>query len=301
MIVSNSKRGDPSDVKQVLFPLHLQIWCCHYWQLTKWECNDMSFPFWRLYWNKAGNGEIAFRGKLFEMNRDSIYIIPPQTSYNTHIKGQKCLTEGIHVEGKRVDISINEDNSDINYLLHLFIHFNLGVPFDRVKPGIYKIDISQEQQRKFEVIQEFLKTEDEKFPLNLNIYLYSIITEHIASLKEELWQTTTIDSRIINSLQIIEKELDKNLSNNILASQAKMAPNSFLRLFQNEIGVSPQYYIKQQKIARACMLLHHSNDSIESIASLLGFADRYHFSKVFKKILSKTPAAYRKEAFSHKF
>ncbi len=300
MLVTNSKRGDPSDIKQVLFPLHLQIWCCHYWQLSQWECNDMSFPFWRLYWNKTGMGEISFRDKVYQMDRNSIYIIPPLTSYNTHIRGQKRITKGIHVEGKRVDSTKNDEELNRESLHHLFIHFNLGVPYDRVMPGIFKIEISRDQQRKLEVIQEFLKTENETFPLNLNIYLYSIITEHIASLKEELWQTTMIDYRVMNSIRIIEKEIDKHVSNKQLAETTGMAANSYIRLFRDELSVSPQMYIKQQKIARACMLLHHSNDSIETIAAMLGFADRYHFSKVFKKIINKTPAAYRKEKLEFK-
>lgn len=296
MFVNNSKRGDPSDVKQVLSPLHLQIWCCRYWHLTQWECNEMSFPFWRLYWNRTSNGEISFGGQLYEMEAESIFIIPPFTAYNTHIKGHKRYAEGINVRGKRVDLSQKEFEPGRDPLLHLFIHFNLGVPYDRVTPGIYKLEISQEQQGKLEVITEFLKTGNENFPLDLNIYLYSIITEHVARLKEALWQTTRIDFRIINAIRMIEKELSGHLSNDTLALQSGMATNSFIRLFQQEISQSPQHYIRQQKIDRACMLLHHSNASIESIAADLGFADRYHFSKVFKKVVQKTPARYRKES-----
>jgi AraC-like DNA-binding protein len=294
LFVNSSNIGDPSDVKQVFFPLHLQIWCCRFWQLTQWECNEMTFPYWRLYWNKTSNGEISFQNQVFDMDRSSIFIIPPFTLYNTHIKDHRRIMEGINVKGCRIDKSHDEDNLAKDHLLHLFIHFNLGVPFDRVLPGIYKIDIDLEQQHRLQRVTEFLKTENVNFPLNLNIYLHSVITEHVAHLKEELWQTTIIDNRIIDVIRLIEKELDKNLSNEVLSQHIKMATNSFIRLFHNEMQLSPQSYIKRQKIDKACLLLHHSDFSIDRIASTLGFSDRYHFSKVFKKIVQKSPASYRK-------
>lgn len=292
--VNNSSTGDPSDIKQVLFPLHLQIWCCHFWQLSMWECNEMSFPYWRLYWNKSPNGEISCLDQSFVMDIDNIFLIPPFTPFNTHIRDHSRITKGINVAGSRIDNVNDEEELAKEYLLHLFIHFNIGVPFDRVLPGIYKIEINKEQQKRLQQVTEFLKTENVNFPLNLNLYLHSIITEHIANLKEELWQTTTIDKRIIEVIRLIERELDKNLSNDDLASHTKMATNSFIRLFQNEMTTSPQHYIKQQKIDKACLWLLHSDLKIDNIAWSLGFSDRYHFSKVFKKVISKSPADYRK-------
>jgi AraC-like DNA-binding protein len=295
ILLNKSDTGDPSNVKQVLYPLHLKIWCCRYWKLSKWECNEMSFSYWRLYWNRTSNGEISYRNQKFEMDADSLFLIPPYTAFNTHIKSQPRIEQGIHVLGARVNHTNEEEKSTPHHLFHLFIHFNMGVPYDRVLPGIYKIEINQEQQKRLQKVTEFLKTENVNFPLNINLFLHSIITEHIALLKEELWQATNMDKRIIDVIRLIEKELDKNHSNEYLASYTKMATNSFIRLFQSEMHVSPQYYLKKQKIERACLLILHSDTNIENIAASLGFSDRYHFSKVFKKVVLKSPAEYRKE------
>ena len=40
-------------------------------------------------------------------------------------------------------------------------------------------------------------------------------------------------------------------------------------------------------------LLHLESMSIESIAQACGFADRFHFSRVFTRIMGAPPAAYR--------
>jgi AraC-like DNA-binding protein len=292
--INSLNRGDPSDIKQVLFPLHLQIWCCRFWQLSVWECNEMSFPYWRLYWNKTPNGEISYLDQSLMMDANSIFLIPPYTPFDTHIKDHTRLPKGINVNGGRIDSTHDEEELARENLLHLFIHFNMGVPYDRVLPGIYKIEINLEQRNRLKEVTNFLKTENVNFPLNLNLYLHSIITEHIAHLKEELWQTTIIDNRIIDVIRLIEKELDKNPSNVDLAEHINMASNSFIRLFKKEMHLSPQYYIIRQKIDRACLLLLHSDLKIDNIAWSLGFSDRYHFSKVFKKVVSKSPADYRK-------
>ena len=160
LFVNNSNSGDPSDSKQVLFPDHLQIWCCRYWQLTSWECNNMSFPYWRLYWNKTSRGQIMFGETRFEMDSDCVYIIPPYTSFNTHIKDHQPIPIGINVIGKQIDKTENEEILGKDHLLHLFIHFNLGIPFDRALPGIFRIEIDEQQKSRLEKITDFLKTQN---------------------------------------------------------------------------------------------------------------------------------------------
>jgi AraC-like DNA-binding protein len=42
--------------------------------------------------------------------------------------------------------------------------------------------------------------------------------------------------------------------------------------------------------------LAFGSDSIDQIATQLGFSDRYHFSKMFTRRMLASPAAYRKQA-----
>ena len=72
-----------------------------------------------------------------------------------------------------------------------------------------------------------------------------------------------------------------------------MAPNSFARLFKEEINITLHNFIQKRKIARACNLFEHSNKTIEDVTFELGFSDRYHFSRVFKSITGITPAVYK--------
>ncbi len=68
----------------------------------------------------------------------------------------------------------------------------------------------------------------------------------------------------------------------------------FKAKFKEELGITPAEYITLQKMDRAQMLLKTTDDSITDIAYQLGFSSSNYFCSVFKKTLSYSPAAYRK-------
>ena len=78
-----------------------------------------------------------------------------------------------------------------------------------------------------------------------------------------------------------------------------MSVNTLLRRFREQIGCSPQAFLTDCRLQKACVLLDHTSQSIEQIAEACGFCDRYHFSKVFKAHYRCGPAAYRQAPFDH--
>ena len=134
-----------------------------------------------------------------------------------------------------------------------------------------------------------------RFDFYTVLTIQSLITDLLSLLPESNWKIISADIRILEVLRYIESNLGEALSNRLLAAQAKMTTNVFNRRFKEEIGSSPQQYVKEQRIFAGCSLLHHSDLSIEQIAEKTGFADRYHFSRIFKQIRGISPAKYRKE------
>jgi AraC-like DNA-binding protein len=78
-----------------------------------------------------------------------------------------------------------------------------------------------------------------------------------------------------------------------LARMAYLSIGYFLRAFRREYGVSPIAWQGRLRAEAARTLLRFSNLSCKEIASRLGYADGYHFSKSFKKITGAAPSAYR--------
>jgi len=79
-----------------------------------------------------------------------------------------------------------------------------------------------------------------------------------------------------------------------------MSANSFARLFKNQTGLSPQKYLTKARIENSCSMLHHSPLSINEIAEICGFSDRYYFTKVFNSVMKVPPAQYRKQLLIRK-
>lgn len=291
--VKEVELGDPSTNSQNFIDLKLRLLCCRYWLLDLWDCHDMVFPFWRLYWNKNKGGQLIHQENVFDMDPNFIYIIPPFTSFSSRYTKHHIHNKGIHVSGKHLNINFKEEDYEQNSLIHFFIHFKLGVPFDNVYPGILKIELTDYLKDRLLYLTGRLKIENTDFKLTFNLKLQAFIKEALTNIGPELWKAINIDERVLKVIRYIEININKKLSNPDIASLINMAPNSFARLFKEEMNITLHNFIQNRKIAKACELFEHTNKTIEDVSFSLGFSDRYHFSRVFKSVTGLTPATYR--------
>ena len=289
----HQQSGDPSNTQQNFIDVNLKLLCCRYWYLNLWDCHNMGFPFWRIYWNKNNGGELELYGKIYPMQPNSIYVIAPFTPFSSGINGKKQFTSGIHVEGSNLTAAHAEPYFMEKSLLHFFIHFNLGTPFDNVLPGIFEIELNDHLRERMLYLTKRLTIENQEFKLTFNMKLQAFIKEVLSHLGPELWKTINIDSRVLQAHRYIEQHINKKLSNPELADLVNMAPNSFARLFKLEMNITLHKFIQNRKIAKACELFENANETIDSISDKLGFSDRFHFSKTFKSVTGISPATYR--------
>ena len=290
--------GDPSRNKQSFTDVKLNILCCRFWKLDLWDCYDMSFPFWRIYWNKNTGGLLKKSQIVYNMEPDTIYIIPPFTSYSTKYVKNHFYKKGINVSGRSMKEHDDEELTSKSSLLHLFIHFNLGVPFDNVLPDVFKIKINPNLLEKLNYLTNRLKIENTLFYATYTLKLQSIINDILSNIGPELFEILNLDFRILNVIRHLENNIEKYPTNLELANIANMATNSFSRLFTKEMNITLHNYVMKRKIAQSCDLFSYSNKSVEEVSSYIGFSDRHHFSRVFKSVTGTTPAVYKSGKFS---
>lgn len=109
-------------------------------------------------------------------------------------------------------------------------------------------------------------------------------------------KSTQSDNQLFLSVDYIRKNIDKALSIDEIASASYMSKQSFFRHFKNELGLTPNDFILNEKILKAKQLLKRDfSRSITDIAYLLSFGSTSYFIQVFKKTTGITPKKYREQ------
>jgi AraC family transcriptional regulator len=103
------------------------------------------------------------------------------------------------------------------------------------------------------------------------------------------------DQRLRRVIDYIHGTLGDDVSLDALAEVAGLSPNYFLVAFKQATGRTPHRYVIEQRIAKACDLLHNPRSSITEVSLAVGFSSQSHLTEVFRRYMKTTPAAYRKE------
>jgi len=99
--------------------------------------------------------------------------------------------------------------------------------------------------------------------------------------------------KIQKAVRFVDDNYRTDISRDAASGLAGMSPSHFSRIFRKVVGMSYQEYVNSKRITKAKDLLRTSPRSIAEIAVYLGFADTTGFGRIFKKLTSHTPSAYR--------
>ncbi len=115
-----------------------------------------------------------------------------------------------------------------------------------------------------------------------------------ANTVRELADTFQESTGLEPALAAIRAEMPHPPSIPELARRCGMSERTFLRRFRLHHGKTPSAYVLEQRLNEAALLLLRDAVSVEYIAEMTGFVDRFHFAKRFKRRFGETPTAYRK-------
>ncbi|HXZ85511.1 MAG TPA: AraC family transcriptional regulator, partial [Myxococcota bacterium] len=95
------------------------------------------------------------------------------------------------------------------------------------------------------------------------------------------------------ALRYIDAHLADVLSNSKLAELSHASESHFIRLFRRTFGCTPARHVQERRVSNAAELLVQTRLSIDEIAERCGFANRYHFTRVFAQRMAQPPARFR--------
>ena len=196
------------------------------------------------------------------MNPPDLFLIPPYTTFSTESRKP---------------------------FQHLYLHFESGAPFDRVRREILRFPASHAAKCLPRILR--CRTEISRaLAFRLLVYDYLLRIPENAFLPPG---KTVLDSRIRRAVEIMNQEFASFSGNRAICRRIGISVNNFYRLFLRETGTTPKHYLLNQRMETARRLLIDSDRSIEEVAAMTGYADRYHFSKAFRQFYSCPPVLYR--------
>lgn len=78
-----------------------------------------------------------------------------------------------------------------------------------------------------------------------------------------------------------------------LVAAAGLARDHLRRLFRAETGRTPARWIAEKRMEQAHRLLCTGSYRVAEVAEMVGYADPYHFSRVFRRVVGRPPSAAR--------
>lgn len=163
--------------------------------------------------------------------------------------------------------------------------FNCGV----IKNGIIKIG---QTRRLIPIIKAALSHSDSG-QIQANALLQKLLYDlYIENQSESIKPSEDSIDRLLIELKSSPEQW---WSVSEMANYCNLSENHFRRKFKERTEMCPKHYFESIKIQSAKEKLLRSDDKLDVIASQLGYFDRYHFSKVFKKVVGISPDQFRKQ------
>ncbi|PTR34484.1 AraC-like DNA-binding protein [Luteibacter sp. OK325] len=110
----------------------------------------------------------------------------------------------------------------------------------------------------------------------------------------EFERTSLPNWRLRRVINYVDGRLDEGISLTEMASVAGLSAMYFAAQFKAATGMRPHHYVIARRIQHAKHLLHRSEHTVLHIALAVGFRTQSHFTTVFKKHESITPARWRR-------
>lgn len=229
-----------------------------------------------------GEGSYTVNNKTYKLRKNQGFLICPDAiTYYEADKNNPWSYMWIGFNGVKAETYLNYANLNEENLM-----------FEYSKDDSLK-----------EYISEMLKLKEMDYSnkLKLEGLLYFFMSKLVESRKDVSNKTSYKSAELYleKSIEFIENNYPNNIKINDIANYIGINRSYLTHIFKKNINVSPQEFLVNYKIDKACELLNNPDLSIKVIAASVGYTDPLTFSKIFKKVTGINPKSYREKIFSN--
>ena len=107
------------------------------------------------------------------------------------------------------------------------------------------------------------------------------------------WLRGLADAKIAKALSLIHAQPEAPWSVDLLADAVALSPSRFAARFRDTIGETAMAYVTRWRMVRACRLLENPNETIDRVATQVGYSAASSFSRAFKASVGVNPMEWR--------
>ena len=224
-----------------------------------------------------GAGWYCVDGRRYEVGPDTFFILPAGLPHS---------------------YGASDDNPWTIY----WIHFSGTLASEYMPPSAAPVEIKPGEGSRiadrFDIFEEIMSTLDSAADLEHLLYACSVFHHFLGSLRF-LQQYRSVGPQpdrqdaIAGAIHYMNENIGKSLLLIQLAEYAGYSTSQFSTQFRQATGSSPIDYFNRLKMRYACRLLEGTSLNINNICHKVGFDDPYYFSRLFKKVVGKSPRMYR--------
>lgn len=181
-----------------------------------------------------------------------------------------------------------------------YIQTLLQAPIDCI---VFDHHVAWQKDVLHQIKSAFTSYEEESFAYEL--YVRSRLSDiwyaicHHALTPQIKMDSDVNTQRIKEMLGFIKSQYHTSISLHDIAASVSISERECLRCFKKKINRTPMQYVMKYRIEIASHHLLESNDTIEQIASNVGFDSPSYFTYIFKRYTSLTPKQYRQAKKKH--
>ncbi|MBB6429670.1 helix-turn-helix domain-containing protein [Algisphaera agarilytica] len=244
---------------------------------TRWRYQGMRSTYWRLYIHSADGAAADVEGDRYPLGPGYVHFLPAWMTFDYHASRE---------------------------LMQFVCHFELArwTPrvTNRLAPRPVSLELDSAMQSSWDAILDGYEQGAGKSPATW-MRSHALINAALASWMDQLGEQEVAEGLhavagqhvVEPALSYIEANLGEPIGNDELAELCHYSTDHFAKVFRQVVGQTPGRYIAERRIAAAAQDLTFTDRTIDDIAESFGFANRFYFSRAFKRQVGVPPAAYR--------
>ncbi|ATD55755.1 AraC family transcriptional regulator [Clostridium chauvoei] len=232
-----------------------------------------QIDYYLIHYVLSGEGLFFINGEVYKLKKGDGFLIPPHTDNNYYpdTNNPWCY-RWIGINGSEVSkilksCGFNNSNFTFNYTDDNFVN-NC---FKNILDGC---------------------NNDQYFQALGNLYLFFnqliLKNNNLSALAPNSYE-----KYISLFVDYIRDNYHQNISISDISNHLNINRSHLFKLIKKHMNISPQEYLINYRLNKACDLLRKSSYSISEISYLVGFNSPSYFSKIFSKYFNKSPMEYR--------